>query len=145
MERQRIKKAEFIARQHFDKIPSWNMWECIEFLCCSDVNQGMLEGATPSAARAAAIARIEELVSESSSEDCIREADYAMIINTLNATKVVVESVLPGTQFPVLPHGGTLEDLAATHLPKLDTYTQQIIQYLQKHDSASVVSCSDDP
>ena len=144
MERQRIKKADFIAQQHFNNISSWNTWECIEFLCCSDVNQGLLKGGTPSAARAAATARLEALVSEASNEDCICEADYVMLINTLNTMKGVMESFLPGAQFPVLPHGRTFEDLA-TDLAGLDTYTQQIVQFLlqQQHDnSASSVSSS---
>lgn len=136
MERPRINKEQFIKQQHYDKIPSWNIWQCMEYLCCSDVNQGLLEGASPGAARAAAVARIEALVSESSSEECIREADYAMIINTSNAMKVVMESVLPGAQFPVLPHGGILEDLA-TDLAKLEIYTQEVVQFLQKHDAES--------
>ena len=123
-----MKKGEFVASQSFKNIPHWSVWEAVEYLGVSEATQKDLADASPGDSRAAAVARIQAHLLQSSAQQCIKESDYALVVHILNTMKEIMDTMLVGARFPEMSPAsmGRNGEFAA-----LQRYTEEVCKFLQ--------------
>jgi hypothetical protein len=123
-----MKKGEFVATERVRNMPYWSVWTAVKFLGCSDATQGkLLDNATPEDARAAAVARVLAHLLHNSAQQCIKESDYALVLQILNTMKEIMDTMLVGARFPEMsPDSIRNGDFAALH-----RYTEEVFMFLQ--------------
>ncbi len=121
-----MKKGEFVASQSFKNIPYWTVWQAVDYLGASEGTH--LADATPGDARAAAVARIQAHLLQSSAQQCIKESDYALVVHILNTMKEIMDTMLVGARFPEMSPAsmGRNGEFAA-----LQRYTEEVYKFLQ--------------
>jgi hypothetical protein len=124
-------KGDFVQSEHFDNIPKWSIWECLNFLGYSETTQGNLKGPGAGPARAVAVARIEAMLSESSSDQCIKDSDYTVIFDTFSTMKSILDPVLVDAQLPTITPAGVPQEQTFSELESLCIYTERVLKFLQ--------------